>query len=97
MLALLKEFREDFPVFEKAKREAIIKTVFDKLSLIPNTEQQQIDLCYEYITYFTQEKRNFLRQRFETKLAHLLSTTKQYQNALNLLSKVRTNQASMNW
>ena len=88
-MGLLKEFRPDFHLFEKAKREAIIKTVFDQLSLIPNTEDEQIALCQEYIEYFKVEKRNFLRQRFETKLAHLFSIKQDFQKALELLAKVR--------
>lgn len=87
-MGLLKEFRPDFHLFEKAKREAIIKTVFDQLALIPDTEDEQIKLCEEYIEYFKQEKRTFLRQRFQTKLAHLFSIKKEYKRALDLLAKV---------
>lgn len=90
LMGLLKEFRPDFHLFEKAKREAIIKTVFDQLALIPGTEDEQIALCEEYIEYFKAEKRTFLRQRFETKLAHLFSTKREHQKALTLLSKLES-------
>ena len=49
----------------------IVRTVIDSLQRIPNTEVLQSDLCTQYIQWCKDEKRTFLRQRIEAKLAAL--------------------------
>jgi len=90
LLALLQDLRKSFDAFTKSKRESYIKTIYDKLALIPNTDAEQIAMCEEYIEMFKGEKRNILRQKFETKLASLLSKKGEYPRALQLLSSLQT-------
>mmetsp|Transcript_4857 Transcript_4857/g.5609 ORF Transcript_4857/g.5609 Transcript_4857/m.5609 type:complete len:429 (+) Transcript_4857:235-1521(+) len=90
LISLLQDLRRSFDVFSKSKRESYVKTIFDKLQLIPGTEEEQITICEEYIEYFKEDKRSFLRQRFETKLAALLSKKGEYPRALQLLSSLQS-------
>ncbi|CBI34207.3 unnamed protein product, partial [Vitis vinifera] len=53
---------------------------------IPNTSDLQISLCKEMVAWTRAEKRTFLRQRVEARLAALLMESKEYSEALTLLS-----------
>ena len=63
--------RPFFAYFPKAKTAKIVKTILELFEDIPNTIQQQIEICKESIEWSKQEKRTFLRQRIETRLANL--------------------------
>lgn len=71
--------------------------MIDLVSEIDGTLQLQIDLCKETIEWAKETKRNFLRQRVETRLAALYSIfplslrlrlleAKQYQPALDKIT-----------
>lgn len=60
--------------------------MIDLVSEIPNTVNLQIDLCLESIQWAKETKRNFLRQRIETRLAALYLEGRQFQLALDLIT-----------
>lgn len=62
--------------------------MIDHISKVPNTEQLQIELCRETIEWCRTEKRTFLRQRMEAKLASLYHHTKDYHASLGLISSL---------
>jgi len=83
---LLVDLRPFFAVISKAKTAKIVRNIVDLVSKIPNTTKLQIDLCKEVIAWTKQEKRTFLRQRLETKLASLYLETRDYHGSLSLLT-----------
>lgn len=50
----------------------------------------QIEVCKEQIEWARREKRSFLRQRIEMRLATLLIATEEYQQALQLVNSLLT-------
>lgn len=49
----------------------IVRTLLDFMGEVPGTLDMQIDFCKESIEWALKEKRTFLRQRIETRLAQL--------------------------
>lgn len=90
LVELLSELRPRFSQIPKAKTAKIVRTVIDKLGDVPNTADQQISLCQEYIEWCRTERRAFLRQRIQTKLAVLLLKRGSYQAALTLLGELQS-------
>jgi len=86
--SLLRNIRPFFAQIAKAKTAKIVRTLIDLISKIPDTTELQIELCKESIEWTKQEKRTFLRQRIETKLAALYLQTQQYSAGLNLLTNL---------
>ncbi|KDP24695.1 hypothetical protein JCGZ_26470 [Jatropha curcas] len=84
--SLLTQLRPFFALIPKAKTAKIVRGIIDAVSKIPNTSDLQISLCKEMVQWTRTEKRTFLRQRVEARLASLLMETKEYSEALNLLS-----------
>ncbi len=50
----------------------------------------QLEVCREQVTWAAAEKRTFLRQRIEARLANLLLASKDYTGALSLIGKLLT-------
>jgi len=84
--ALIKSIRPFFDSISKAKTAKIVRTIIDLVSEIPETEELQIELCKESIEWARETKRNFLRQRIETKLAQVYLEAQKYQPALDLIN-----------
>lgn len=80
--------RPYFASLSKAKTAKVVKTMIEHISKVPKTEALQIELCRETIEWCRAEKRTFLRQRMEAKLASLLHITKDYNGALALISSL---------
>lgn len=59
------------------------------MAKIPNSEDTQLELCKEYIEWASSQKRAFLRQRIQSRLANLYLSLKKYQAALRLLSSLQ--------
>lgn len=84
--ALIKTIRPIFESMSKAKTAKIVRSLIDLVSEIDGTLGLQIDLCKETIEWAKETKRNFLRQRVETRLAALFLEAKQYQPALDKIT-----------
>ncbi|PKI75500.1 26S proteasome non-ATPase regulatory subunit 11 homolog [Punica granatum] len=83
---LLTQLRPYFSLIPKAKTAKIVRGIIDAVAKIPGTSDLQISLCKEMVQWTRAEKRTFLRQRVEARLAALLMESKEYAEALNLLS-----------
>ncbi|PIN15774.1 26S proteasome regulatory complex, subunit RPN6/PSMD11 [Handroanthus impetiginosus] len=83
---LLTQLRPFFSLIPKAKTAKIVRGIVDAVAKIPGTSDLQISLCKEIVQWTRAEKRTFLRQRIEARLAALLMENKEYSEALNLLS-----------
>ena len=95
LMDLLKACNDFFAVIPKAKTAKIVRTMLDLVGSVKNeqTVDVQISLSKDVITWCIAEKRTFLRQRIESKLAILLLEKKQAQECLvlinNLLKELR--------
>ncbi|CAM6085136.1 unnamed protein product [Calypogeia fissa] len=85
---LLKDLRPFFLQIPKAKTAKIVRGIIDAVAKIPNTSELQISLCREMVEWTRTEKRTFLRQRVEARLAALLMENKEYSEALSLLTNL---------
>lgn len=83
---LLTQLRPFFNLIPKAKTAKIVRGIIDAVAKIPDTSDLQISLCKEMVQWTRAEKRTFLRQRVEARLAALLMENKEYPEALNLLA-----------
>lgn len=85
---LLTQLRPFFSLIPKAKTAKIVRSIIDAVAKIPDTSALQISLCREMVEWTRLEKRTFLRQRVEARLAALLMEEKEYSEALSLLSSL---------
>ncbi|KAJ3681512.1 hypothetical protein LUZ60_016001 [Juncus effusus] len=86
LCTLLTQLRPFFSLIPKAKTAKIVRLILDSVSKIPNTSELQISLCKDLVQWTRIEKRTFLRQRVEARLAALLMDCKEYTEALTLLT-----------
>lgn len=87
---LLSEMRPLFPSIPKAKTAKIVRTVIDAIAKVPNNTQLLLDVCKEQVVWAASEKRTFLRQRIEVRLASLYAEGHDYPSALALIAKLLT-------
>ncbi|KAL3679335.1 hypothetical protein R1sor_022291 [Riccia sorocarpa] len=85
---LLTDLRPFFSFIPKAKTAKIVRGIIDAVAKIPGTSDLQISLCREMVEWTRAEKRTFLRQRVEARLAALLMESKEYSEALSLLTNL---------
>ncbi|XP_068658978.1 26S proteasome non-ATPase regulatory subunit 11 homolog [Aristolochia californica] len=86
---LLTQLRPFFSLIPKAKTAKIVRSIIDAVAKIPGTSSDlQISLCREMVKWTRAEKRTFLRQRVEARLASLLMENREYSEALNLISNL---------
>ncbi|XP_075519212.1 LOW QUALITY PROTEIN: 26S proteasome non-ATPase regulatory subunit 11 homolog [Primulina tabacum] len=83
---LLTKLRPFFSLIPKAKTAKIVRGIVDAVAKIPGSSDLQVTLCKEIVQWTRAEKRTFLRQRIEARLAALLMDNKEFSEALNLLS-----------
>jgi 26S proteasome regulatory subunit N6 len=86
--SLLTDLRPYFSLVPKAKTAKIVRGIIDAVAKIPGTSELQISLCREMVEWTRSEKRMFLRQRVEARLASLLMDSKEYAEALSLLTNL---------
>ncbi|XP_068662555.1 26S proteasome non-ATPase regulatory subunit 11 homolog [Aristolochia californica] len=87
--SLLTQLRPFFSLIPKAKTAKIVRSIIDAVAKIPGTSSDlQISLCREMVEWTRAEKRTFLRQRVEARLASLLMENREYSEALNLISNL---------
>jgi 26S proteasome regulatory subunit N6 len=85
---LLTDLRPYFSLIPKAKTAKIVRGIIDAVAKIPGTSDLQIALCREMVEWTRAEKRMFLRQRVEARLAALLMESEEYSEALSLLTSL---------
>lgn len=88
LVALVSALRPFFAVVAKAKTAKIVRNLIDQLAKIPDTLPMQMQLCRDSIAWCKAEKRSFLRQRVEARLAALMLESKMYTDALALLDEL---------
>jgi len=84
--ALIKQIRPFFDNISKAKTAKIVRSLIDLVAEIEGTTELQIELCKESIEWAKETKRNFLRQRIETRLAALYLEARKFQDALDKIN-----------
>ncbi|KAJ3063454.1 26S proteasome regulatory subunit rpn6 [Podochytrium sp. JEL0797] len=72
----------------KAKAARVVKTLIDLFSPIPGTLDIQVKVCKDFIDWSVQEKRVYLKQSLETRLASLYLDNKMYADSLSLISSL---------
>lgn len=88
VMDLLKNANPLFIMIPKAKTAKIVRTIIEIVSAVPDAIQVQIGLCRQVVSWCTAEKRTFLRQRIQSKLAALLFKSREYQEAMAIISKL---------
>ena len=73
---------------KKAKTAKMVRTVIDIVCEAPGALEVQMGLCEQVVAWCLAEKRSFLRQRVQTKLAGLMLKAEKYTEALSLVSKL---------
>lgn len=87
---LLKSLRDFFSTIAKAKTAKIVRGLLDAVSKATgeNAAELQFALCHDTIAWCREEKRTFLRQRVEGRLAVLFLSHQRYQEALNIVNEL---------
>lgn len=65
-----------------------MRTVIENAAKIPNTTSMQLEMCREQVEWAKAEKRSFLRQRIELRLASLYVEMREFQPALALIASL---------
>ncbi|CAM9100812.1 unnamed protein product [Pylaiella littoralis] len=85
---LLKTASPFFATIPKARTAKIVRTIIDIVSKVPDSLELQDALCRQVVAWCKAEKRNFLRQRIQSRQAGLLFEQAKYQDAVTLLNKL---------
>jgi len=99
LIKLSKDIRPFFDSISKAKTAKIVRSLIDILAETKSVGGKavsggtsfldtQLQLCQESILWARETKRNFLRQRIETRLAALLIEAHKYQQAGELINSL---------
>eukprot|EP00271_Cylindrocystis_brebissonii_P001174 TRINITY_DN11478_c0_g1_i1.p1 TRINITY_DN11478_c0_g1~~TRINITY_DN11478_c0_g1_i1.p1 ORF type:complete len:445 (+),score=121.64 TRINITY_DN11478_c0_g1_i1:466-1800(+) len=86
--SLLTDLRAYFALIPKAKTAKIVRTIIDEVSKVPDSTRLQVELCQDMVQWTRDEKRTFLRQRVEARLAALYMELKEYKPALSLIDNL---------
>ncbi|KAA1479492.1 proteasome regulatory particle subunit [Dentipellis sp. KUC8613] len=74
----------------KAKTAKLIRTLLDYFNAVPDSQQTQIAVLNDNIEWAKSEKRIFLKQSLQTRLASLQLETQQFKAALTLIDGLLT-------
>lgn len=85
---LLMSLRSFFSTIAKAKTAKIVRGLLDAVSKAENAAELQFALCHDTIQWCRDEKRTFLRQRVEGRLAVLYLNHARYADALSTVNEL---------
>lgn len=85
---LLMSLRSFFSTIAKAKTAKIVRGLLDAVSKAENAAELQFSLCHDTIQWCRDEKRTFLRQRVEGRLAVLYLNHGRYADALSTVNEL---------
>jgi 26S proteasome regulatory subunit N6 len=88
---LSKSLRPFFSTIPKAKTAKIVRGLLDAVASDlgkPDASELQLALCHETIQWCRDEKRTFLRQRVEGRLASIYLSNKRYADALTVINSL---------
>ncbi|KAJ1407747.1 hypothetical protein B484DRAFT_337157 [Ochromonadaceae sp. CCMP2298] len=88
VMALLRSNNELFGMIPKAKTAKIVRNILNIVATVPDSLDVQVSLCQDVCAWCVAEKRTFLRQRIEGKLASLLLQQNKATEALTLIDKL---------
>jgi len=88
VMNLLKTNSDFFTAIPKAKTAKIVRSILGIVATIPDSLDVQVSLCQDVVAWCVAEKRTFLRQRIEAKLASLLLQQKKPIEALEMVDKL---------
>lgn len=83
---LLTSLRAFFNAIPKAKTAKLVRSIIDSIVKVPGSTALQVEVCKSQVEWARTEKRTFLRQRIELRLASLYLQVKDYPAALALIS-----------
>ena len=86
--SLLEELRPWFALIPKAKTAKLVRLIIDSIGKIPGSTEMLLEVCKEQAAWATHEKRTFLRQRIDLRLAALQLEAKDYPEALAIIGKL---------
>lgn len=88
VMGLLRSNNELFSIIPKAKTAKIVRSIINIVSEEPDSLEIQASLCKDVIAWCKAEKRTFLRQRIEAKLANIFLERKELNEALTLVNSL---------
>mmetsp|Transcript_36512 Transcript_36512/g.46866 ORF Transcript_36512/g.46866 Transcript_36512/m.46866 type:complete len:444 (+) Transcript_36512:81-1412(+) len=88
VMGLLTSLNSHFSRIPKARAAKIVRTVIDTVATVPNSNELQVNLCEKVVAWCREEKRTFLRQRIESRLAALLFEQGRYNEAQTLINRL---------
>lgn len=84
LVGFMREIRPLFDSMPKSKTAKIVRTIIDEFAKVPDTLAAQEKLCLECIAWCKQERRTYLRQRLQSKLAGMLLGQGKFTDALTV-------------
>lgn len=87
---LLKGNSDFFGAIPKARTAKIVRNMLNIVATVPDSLTIQVDLCQDVIAWCKLEKRTFLRQRIEAKLAALYLQKGEPVRAMGLIDELLT-------
>ncbi|KAJ3327136.1 26S proteasome regulatory subunit rpn6 [Blyttiomyces sp. JEL0837] len=88
LATLVRSSQTLLPEIAKAKAAKMVKNLIDLFSQIPEALNLQVQICKEYIDWAVADKRIYLKQSLETRLASLYLDNKMYAESLALIGSL---------
>lgn len=88
VIGLLKDNGDFFSILPKARTAKIVRNILNIVAAVPDSLAVQVDLCQDIIEWCKLEKRTFLRQRIESKLAALYLEQREPSKALEVIDRL---------
>ena len=85
---LLTQLETYFNSLAKAKTAKIVRQIVEIVSRSVTSVELQVEMCEDAVEWCSREKRTFLKQRMQTRLAELLMRLGKYKPAIAIISEV---------